>query len=67
VSSQENVLTLKGLCCGGAALNLIFVFKEAQKALKEAGREISLPRSLGNLSSLGIVAIKATIRYLYSI
>ena len=52
------------------------MFKDAQKALKEAGREISLSRSCnadvdidmtGNLTSLSTVAIQATIQYLYSI
>lgn len=65
VSSQENFLTLKGLWCGDAALTPISLFKEAQKAFKEAqktfkeaGREISLGRSLGNLTKLSIAAIQ---------
>lgn len=49
-ASQENFLTLKGLCCRGAAFTLIPLFKDAPKALTEAGIETSLSRSHnGNL------------------
>lgn len=70
MSSQENFLTLTGLCCRGAALSL-----NAQKALKEFGKEMSCPGAVmlmwmdrtGSLRSLTIVAIKAAIHYLESI
>lgn len=45
VSSQENFLTLKGVCYGDAALTLIPFLEDAPKTLKEARREILLSRS----------------------
>lgn len=75
VSSQENFLTLTGLCCRGAALLLNSLLKHAQKALKEVGKEIACPGAVmlmemdmtGSLRSLTIVAIKSAIHYLYGI
>lgn len=74
-SSQENFLTLTGLCCRGAAFLLNSILKDTQKPLEEVGKEILCPGAVmpmqmdmtGSLRSLTVVAIKAVIHYLYSI